>query len=1152
MAQQNIHRNLESGQIYIPSFHSGLYTQRNPIFTPLSAMGLQMVSRYDTLWDGLNMELSNASTLQRRPGFPVFCSTPIVSLYGSGGLVDPSVDVFPLTFFSFKNNKGVIRLMMDTNDAVYTFDQNINTPLFQKHTSQQTSFSKVGDWVYMVDGLDHQKWDGSIVPVTTIAEPATAPLFTVLSGQLQPKSGYQYKYAFKNTIGSVGIASLPSLDTGPVSLASQVVIPSNPLSGVETQLPISSNEEYNNPSPMWFLQGDAGAHPRPYDGSDVSHHPGTVVTCYYNDVHERPSADLVLVAAFSSTAGAWVRITDPLLPSQIQGLHKVTAVGADKPYHDSEDTHNWFQFIADGAPASLWKSSSVAYRQVTIADPVTQSSGSGSTNGNSFRLTGDSSPDASVNTIEIYRTEDGKDVYYLLKDIPNPYPALSWSYVDNTLDTTLKASIFQATNSDTGEGLSLMGIATPISKPSSPVFSKGTLFPTVGYEYLYSGKNQYTGHVSTASPVSDSTGSIGSITVTEASIPPAPITSITGLIVPGGFDVFTGKYDGFSPFSTLITVVCVNNLLVGQDFTMSGLTNAASVLNGVSLVALYGTNSTQIVTVWSGNTLVGGFNSTIPQSNAFVSAVVEVPTIPANFSNVLTYYIGQIVIFGGNRYACLKTNTNAGNPPNSNWTLLGVTPTTYSYSVVNAATWVSDGGVKYTVSGVSLALVVGTPATGQYSVANGVYTFAAGDAGKGMSPTYDYTLAAGTVGVSVNISGDSFSDPQVDTIEIYRNDDGGSLYYKLADIPNPYPVAKWTYVDTAPDDVLDTDIVAPIDHSNDPPPPGANLLCYHMGRLWCAFKNFVAFAAGPDCTVGVGEEAWPPANVFAFPGKVTGLVSASAGLLVMTADDMFIIYGTSLVSFYPTVYQKNFGVLSQNCIAQDGDLLFMYTSARQLYMFSGAMSEVGFAISDKFTFGFNPATAILALHRDGPDSGLFISDGSTVMYKYRIDQQAWSPRAQVVGGSGALASIETSPGTYTLLTGQSISGGYSANYILGRNTLVFQDCGVSYPAFAVVGTLVLAPPGTTSILDSVMIERMPVGSDATISIMCNEIAGTFVVLPNPVNDPPLLAPQTSIIAKRHYVRAAQTPVSQQVRHLLVQIAFPAEAVKNELLSLALN
>src|ERR1035441_8831434 len=196
MAQQNIHRNLESGQVYIPSWHSGLNTNRNPIYTPLSAMGLQMVSRYDTLADGQNVELSNAATIVRRPGFPKYCMAQL------------GASSYPLAFSSFKNNNGVIKLLVDAPDKVYTFDTAALTPVYTKGSTAQTSFQKVGDMVYMVNGTDAKMWDGTTVAPIGVTAPVSAPtLAFVANGALNPQSGYQYVFSGKSASGHVSTAS---------------------------------------------------------------------------------------------------------------------------------------------------------------------------------------------------------------------------------------------------------------------------------------------------------------------------------------------------------------------------------------------------------------------------------------------------------------------------------------------------------------------------------------------------------------------------------------------------------------------------------------------------------------------------------------------------------------------------------------------------------------------------------------------------------------------------------------------------------------------------------------------------------------------------------------------------------------------------------
>ncbi len=70
-------------------------------------------------------------------------------------------------------------------------------------------------------------------------------------------------------------------------------------------------------------------------------------------------------------------------------------------------------------------------------------------------------------------------------------------------------------------------------------------------------------------------------------------------------------------------------------------------------------------------------------------------------------------------------------------------PSSAPYSVAALAPygdWASDGGVAY-VNGPALTSVAANPAAGQYAVANGVYAFAAADAGAALSLTYGYVPA---------------------------------------------------------------------------------------------------------------------------------------------------------------------------------------------------------------------------------------------------------------------------------------------------------------------------------------------------------------------------------------------------------------------------
>jgi len=73
----------------------------------------------------------------------------------------------------------------------------------------------------------------------------------------------------------------------------------------------------------------------------------------------------------------------------------------------------------------------------------------------------------------------------------------------------------------------------------------------------------------------------------------------------------------------------------------------------------------------------------------------------------------------------------------------------YVYDAANAATFSTDLGVRYASTGVQLAQVPATPAVGQYTVSpSGVYTFAAGDAGKAIY--VDYTYSSTTAGYTLS------------------------------------------------------------------------------------------------------------------------------------------------------------------------------------------------------------------------------------------------------------------------------------------------------------------------------------------------------------------------------------------------------------------
>ena len=77
-------------------------------------------------------------------------------------------------------------------------------------------------------------------------------------------------------------------------------------------------------------------------------------------------------------------------------------------------------------------------------------------------------------------------------------------------------------------------------------------------------------------------------------------------------------------------------------------------------------------------------------------------------------------------------------------TVPGVSAYTVTPTVPGSGTWATDLGVRYASTGIPLTRVASAPAAGQYSVAAGVYTFAAADANANVLISYEYTATSTT------------------------------------------------------------------------------------------------------------------------------------------------------------------------------------------------------------------------------------------------------------------------------------------------------------------------------------------------------------------------------------------------------------------------
>lgn len=178
-----------------------------------------------------------------------------------------------------------------------------------------------------------------------------------------------------------------------------------------------------------------------------------------------------------------------------------------------------------------------------------------------------------------------------------------------------------------------------------------------------------------------------------------------------------------------------------------GLVNEVTLDESVTLKQLYGQNNYPVA--------IGA--GTIKTSGKAKSARISGLAMASLYYGVATV-AGQVATSFG----------EAGTIP-------GVS--TYTITVAHSATWTVDQGVIYAATGLPLHRVASGPTIGQYSVAAGVYTFAAADASTAVLISYNYTISATGLQVPIN---QKLIGPTVNfAVNLYGVDPNTSLGYSL-------------------------------------------------------------------------------------------------------------------------------------------------------------------------------------------------------------------------------------------------------------------------------------------------------------------------------------------------------------------------------------
>ena len=473
----------------------------------------------------------------------------------------------------------------------------------------------------------------------------------------------------------------------------------------------------------------------------------------------------------------------------------------------------------------------------------------------------------------------------------------------------------------------------------------------------------------------------------------------------------------------------------------------------------------------------------------------------------------------------------------------------------------------------------------------GAFTAPTGSATEAISTASPLLTIVGANAGSVNVlTGMGSTDPQVDTIVIWRTVDGGGPadLFELTEIPAPPPIGgqaqSWTFSDYLPDSAttvngiltypgLNIGIPAPIDDSNDPPDPTFLPMEYNFQRIWGSVGSYVAFTGGPDVTTGNPNEAFAPADSLPFLSSVIRVVKITTGSIVFTTNSIEIIVGGPLTSsFFSVTLAPGIGMTGFNALDVYAGEIFFIDTTGELRIVSPSLSvtSAGFAIADQLST-FNPALAYIAFHEGPNDSAIYFGTGSAAYNGntgwFRMNprqipggmngpEPVWSTFAAISGGCQMLQSIEISPGVKKLLVGSTSAG----TSILERNTTVFTDNGTSYDAKTTIGSLRLCHRGEIALCRFVEADFALVTTNPTVSFLIDEVATStnapFVAFTtaDALYDPPAqygmigVPPQTYTPLRFYFLDA--TSLAKAV-HMQIKIDFGTTSVADECFNLTL-
>jgi hypothetical protein len=146
---------------------TGLWTQRSPYrdaAVPYLYSKFYSASRFDSILDGRNREISMKLTDVRRPGCPVYNDQNL-----------PAANSF-YSFSCIQNQQRKIRVLEDGQDgSIYDITGGIKVNVFSKSGTDKTRFLGVANELFFSDGIDLKAWltPAPIWKATTAIAPGT-------------------------------------------------------------------------------------------------------------------------------------------------------------------------------------------------------------------------------------------------------------------------------------------------------------------------------------------------------------------------------------------------------------------------------------------------------------------------------------------------------------------------------------------------------------------------------------------------------------------------------------------------------------------------------------------------------------------------------------------------------------------------------------------------------------------------------------------------------------------------------------------------------------------------------------------------------------------------------------------------------------------